>query len=116
MRIEELKLYQLAMEIAEEIWEIVKTWDHFAKDTIGKQLVRSADGIASNISEGFGRYHYKESKLFYYYARGSLYETRTWITKACNRGLLQSERFLILKDKLAHTNALLNNYIKTVGP
>ena len=51
-------------------------------DTIGKQLVRSADSIAANISEGFGRYHFKDSKRFYYISRGSLFETKTWLEKS----------------------------------
>lgn len=48
------------MEIGEKVWKIVNAWDYFAKDTIGKQLIRSTDSIAANISEGFGRYHYKD--------------------------------------------------------
>jgi four helix bundle protein len=34
-------------------------WDYFLKDTIGKQLVKAADSVAANLSEGFGRYHFK---------------------------------------------------------
>lgn len=60
MKLEELEIYQLLMEIGEKVWEIVNAWNYFAKDTIGKQLIRSTDSIAANISEGFGRYHYKD--------------------------------------------------------
>ncbi|MCG2676543.1 four helix bundle protein [bacterium] len=81
MNLEDLKVYQLAMALGEKIWEIVIQWNYFAKDSIGKQLVRSADSVAANLSEGFGRFSYKENKQFCYYARGSLYETRTWLTK-----------------------------------
>lgn len=77
MKLEELEIYQLSMEIGEKVWEIVNAWDYFAEDTIGKQLIRSTDSIAANISEGFGRYHYKDSKRFYYISRGSLFETKT---------------------------------------
>ncbi len=82
MDIEELKVYQLSMNIAEDVWHIVIGWNYFEKDTVGKQLVRAVDSIAANLSEGFGRYHYKEAKHFSYYSRGSLYETKTWLTKA----------------------------------
>ena len=30
---------------------IVKGWDYFFKDTVGKQLVRSADSVGANIDE-----------------------------------------------------------------
>jgi four helix bundle protein len=71
MKLEELQVYQLSMEIGEKIWS------YFEKDTIGKQLVRAADSVAANLSEGFGRFHFKEAKNFSYYSRGSLYETKT---------------------------------------
>ena len=57
MKLEELQVYQLSMMMGEEIWEIAMKWDFFARDTIGKQLIRSIDSIAANLSEGFGRYH-----------------------------------------------------------
>ncbi len=63
--------------MGEEVWSIVMTWDHFQKDTLGKQLVRSTDSIAVNLNEGLGRYDYKESKNFGYYSRVSLFETKT---------------------------------------
>ena len=45
---ENLRIYLLAEEIADHIWEIVFKWAYFAKDTIGKQLVNSADSIGAN--------------------------------------------------------------------
>lgn len=38
-RVEDLEVYILAEDFANEIWKIVMTWDFFAKDTIGKQIV-----------------------------------------------------------------------------
>jgi hypothetical protein len=29
----------------------------------GKQLVKAADSVAANLSEGFGRYHYRRIKI-----------------------------------------------------
>ncbi|HSR17509.1 MAG TPA: four helix bundle protein, partial [Ignavibacteriaceae bacterium] len=78
MKLEELQVYQLSMDIAERIWNIVISWNYFEKDTVGKQLVKAIDSVSSNLSEGFGRYFYKENKQFCYYSRGSLFETKTW--------------------------------------
>jgi hypothetical protein len=36
---EKLQVYQLSEKLADNIWEIVVTWDSFAKDTVGKQIV-----------------------------------------------------------------------------
>ncbi len=80
MEIEDLKIYSMSLDLSNRIWKDVRSWDYFSKNTIGKQLVRAADSIAANISEGFGRFHFKEEKQFLYYARGSLSETKTFIT------------------------------------
>jgi four helix bundle protein len=95
--------------------DIVEKWNFFEKDTLGKQLTRSADSIAFNISEGYGRFHYAENKHFCYYSRGSAYETATAITKAKNRKLLSEEEYVNLKDKLSFYYKLINPYINSIG-
>ncbi len=115
MKLEELQVYSLSMEISEKIWNIVIKWSFFEKDTIGKQLVRAADSVAANISEGFGRFHYKEAKHFSYYSRGSLFETKTWLTKAYNRKLINHEQFEYFINEINILGVKLNNYINSIG-
>jgi four helix bundle protein len=105
----------MAMEIGENIWGIVVDWNYFEKDTIGKQLVRSIDSVAANLSEGYGRFHYQESKHFVYYSRGSLYESKTWITKAHNRNLINQETFEQITNSMEILGKMLNKYIKSIG-
>ncbi len=115
MRLEDLEIFQLSMKVGEKIWSIVDKWKFFEKDTIGKQLVKAADSIAANISEGFGRFHFKESKQFNYYARGSLFETKTWLTKAHRRNLMSENTFKQLIKDVDIIGVKLNNYIKSIG-
>lgn len=115
MRLEDLVVYQLAMEIGDEVFAIVDQWDSFYKWTTGKQLMEAADSIASNISEGYGRYFYKENKQFQYYSRGSQGETRTWLQKARNRNLIDEETHLHLLSKMDELGKRNNNYIKSIG-
>lgn len=115
MKLEEFRVYQLSMELGEEVWKIVIKWDYFAKDTIGKQLVWSIDSVAANLSEGYGRYHFKEAKNFSYYSRGSLYESKTWLTKAKNRHLLEEDIFNNMMLTIDDIGVKLNNYIKSIG-
>jgi len=115
MRLEELRVYALSMEMGEKVWNIVVGWNYFEKDTVGKQLVRAVDSVAANLSEGFGRYHFKETINFGYYSRGSLYETRTWLTKAHNRRLVTDEVFREFMTEIDNIGVKLNNYIKSIG-
>jgi four helix bundle protein len=115
LKLEELQTYQLAMEMADKIWDIVIKWDYFAKDTVGKQLVKAADSIAANLSEGYGRFYYKENKQFCYYSRGSLYETKTWLTKGHNRNLITDDDFASFQKEINTIAIKLNNYINSIG-
>jgi four helix bundle protein len=110
--LEDLEIYQLAIEVGEYVWRIVDKWEFFSKKTVGCQFVEAADSIAANIAEGYGRYFYKDRKQFCYYSRGSLMETKTWATKACNRKLISENEYGELTEKLKILHFKLNTYIK----
>jgi four helix bundle protein len=57
-RLEDLEIYNISMEIGDEVWKIVANWNYFARDTIGKQWTRAIDSVSANISEGYGRFSY----------------------------------------------------------
>jgi len=115
LTLEEIQTYQLAMDLGERVWNIVIAWGYFEKDTVGKQLVKAADSVAANISEGYGRFFYKENKQFCYYGRGSLFETKTWLTKAHNRKLITDEEFVSFQKDINTIAIKLNNYINSIG-
>lgn len=112
MKLEELNVYTLAMEIGNQCWTIVNNWSYFEKDTTGKQLVKAADSIAANISEGYGRFHANQRRYFNFIARGSLFETKTWLDKAFHRGLISVESHNLLKAEINELCLMLNSYIK----
>ena len=60
---ENLRIYKLSEELADEIWTIVIRWDAFAKDTVGRQIVRSADSVGANIAEGTGRHNFRDNNV-----------------------------------------------------
>ena len=109
---EKLEIYQLAEKLADEIWFIVGKWQYFEKDTVGKQMVRSADSIGANIAEGNGRYNYKDNQRFIRIARGSLNETRHWLRRAYIRNLLTQEEIDKLKPMIENLTLKLNGYLR----
>ncbi len=112
---ENLRVYQLAEALADEIWKIVVKWDHLAKNTVGQQIVRSADGIGSCIAEGSGRGTAQDNRRFIGIARGSLYETKHWLRRAFKRNLLTSPQIEKLKDIIEDLTPALNGYWRSVS-
>jgi four helix bundle protein len=85
---EKLQVYQLSEKLADGIWKVVQDWNSFAKDKVGKQIVRAADGVGANIAEGSGRGSLVDNRRFVRMDRGSLYETIHWLRRAYIRRLL----------------------------
>ena len=114
-KFQDLQVYRLAEKLADEIWKIVNNWQFLAQDTVGKQIIRSADSIGANIAEGLGRGSFADNRRFVRIARGSLNETQHWLRRAYNRNLLTSEQvktLIIIIDELAPK---LNSYLKSIG-
>ncbi len=107
-RLEDLEIYVLASAIGDSIWGICTNWGFFAKTTVGIQLSRAADSVAANIAEGFGRFYYKENIRFFYLARGSLEETKNWLTRAKSRSLISDAQFRDLWERINLLGRKLN--------
>jgi four helix bundle protein len=112
---ETLKVYQLAEKLADEIWVIVIKWDYLAKNTVGQQIVKSADGIGSCIAEGSGRGTAQDNRRFIGIARGSLYETKHWLRRAFKRKLLTDAQTNKLKGIVDDLTPALNGYWRSVS-
>jgi four helix bundle protein len=111
----ELRIYRLAVEIAELVWQEVMTWDSFAKWTLGKQLVDAADGIAATMMEGYYRFSPAEQRKFFQYAFSSAKETALDWWRAKQRNLISSEgRYKEVQKKLDDLLPQTMNYIHAV--
>ncbi len=112
---ENLRVYQLAEELADRIWDMVIAWEYFAKDTVGKQIVKAADSIGANIAEGDGRGSYQDNRRFVRIARGSVNETRHWLRRAYQRGLLTDEQVAQLRPILDELSPKRNAFLNSIG-
>lgn len=112
---ENLRVYQLSETLADKIWDVCLGWNNFAKDTVGKQMVRSADSIGANIAEGEGRGSFQENRRFIRISRGSLQETQHWLRRAFKRNLLTDEQIKELKPLINELAPTLNAYLSSIG-
>ena len=89
--------------------------DNLAKNTIGRQLINSADSIGANIAEGTGRGSFADNRRFAKIARGSLFEVKHWLRRAYKRNLLTSQEIETLQELIEELTPKLSAYIRSIG-
>jgi four helix bundle protein len=114
LKFEDLRVFKAAETLSDKLWDIVIDWETFAKLTVGKQLVRSADSIGANIAEGTGRGTAKDNQRFVRMARGSLNEAKYWLRRASNRNLNEPEEADKLNRMMEEIGPSLNAYLKSL--
>lgn len=115
LRFEDLRVFKLAEHLADDVWNIVRTWNYFEKDTVGKQIVKAADSIGANIAEGSGRGLPNDNKRFVRIARGSLNETKYWLRRARKKGLIEKAQDTNLTKMIEELAPSLNAYLTSIG-
>jgi four helix bundle protein len=107
-----LDVWKEARLLVTEIYTISKNFPKDEQFGLTIQLRRCAISIPSNIAEGCGRNHKKDSIQFFYIARGSLYEAETQLYISFDLNyLLESDLNKIL-IKLETVRKLLNGLIR----
>ena len=97
---EKLKIWQKAMEIATEVYEISLLLPKDEKYNLIHQIKKCAVSIPSNIAEGAGRPHNKEFIQFLGIANGSTFELITQLILAKRLNLIDQEQVQKIIDKL----------------
>jgi four helix bundle protein len=109
----DLDVYKLSEQLSDLIWFAYDNWSKKTQLTIGLQIVDASDSIAANISEGYGRYTKPDRRKFYFYARGSFEETKTWLRKLYRRKIIskkEMDEYAVLINELGpKLNGLINS-------
>ena len=112
VKLNDVHAYKIAFHLSNYVWDIVREWNNFAKDTVGKQFVRAIDSISANLAEGFGRYSKKAKIQFYHYSFGSIKESFDWNEKSKQRNLLTAEEYKYIFEQLNLLPKEVNTLIK----
>ncbi|PKN70075.1 MAG: four helix bundle protein [Deltaproteobacteria bacterium HGW-Deltaproteobacteria-12] len=111
----DLDVWRLAMEIVGDIYKFTKAFPKEEVYGLISQMRRAAVSIASNIAEGFNRYHNKEYKQFLYIALGSCAELETQIEVSLLLGYITQDLRDKTIEKLDHESRMLKNLIKRLS-
>ena len=112
--VEKLKVYQKAMNVAEEISGFA---DKFSRNNfyLADQLNRASLSISCNIAEGNGRHHKKERKQFFRIARASAHECIPLLEMCLRKNLIDSETHGRLMQNLEEISKMLSGLIRGLG-
>jgi four helix bundle protein len=111
-----LVLWQKSQELAAAVVALVATLPrNRAADTIGAQVLRSAGSIPANIAEGYGRYSQAAYRNHLSIARGSVFETHSWIDLLHRSGFIDEAQRSKLVEECQSIGKLLTLRMKSLS-
>lgn len=111
----ELKVWQVAMELAEQCYLVTREFPKEELFGLTSQIRRAAGSIPANIAEGQGRRSTKEFLHHLSIARGSLMEVETHLLLSRRVGMLNPEaleRLLRTADEIGRMLSGLQSALK----
>ena len=108
----DLKVYQLANQLALDIFEITKRFPGEEKYSLTDQIRRSSRSIPANLAEAWKKRRYEKafvSKLVDCASEAG--ETEVWLNFAKDFGYLREDRYRELIDKYDEINRMLYGMI-----
>jgi len=112
-RFEDLIAWQEARKLVNLIYDITQN-DNFRDFGLANQIQKAAVSVMANISEGFGRYSFKESRQFFTMARGSIAEVQSHLYVILDRNMISKDQFQDMYEQTIKANKLINGLIRNV--
>jgi four helix bundle protein len=113
-RFQDLKIWQLAIEIANELFDVSDNLEQKRLYRFAEQLRGSGMSMSNNIAEGSGSNSKKEFRQFLNIARRSTFENANILILLEMRSLIAKEFSEKLLDKLDHLCRQITNFQKTL--
>lgn len=111
---EKLKIWQKAMDIAVEVYEVSLLLPSDEKFNLVHQIKKCAVSIPSNIAEGSGRNHNKEFIQFLGIANGSTFELITQLILDRKLQLIKDETIQPIINQLVEVSNMNFSFQKTL--
>lgn len=107
-----LIVYQKAMDLADEVYKLVKQYPDHEKYAMTSQITRATTSISVNIAEGAGQLFIKKQFSFMNNALGSANEVICWLEHANRRGYISKEQEVRLEGETQKVVRILLGYMK----
>jgi len=107
----DLDVWQQARVLVKIIYQLTRSFPKDEQFGLISQLRRAVISVPSNIAEGCGRNHFKDSTQFFFIARGSLYEVETQLIVSSDLGFLPEQEMDTALSQVIRCKKLLNGFI-----
>jgi four helix bundle protein len=104
----------LAHKLSLDVVELIKSFPRDERYDLAGQMRRSVRSIPSDISEGFGRYHFNDKLTFYERCRASLGELRNHFQEALGNKYIDQYCYKRFFKKIDEIGYLLNRMMNGV--
>ena len=95
---ERLKVYQLALDFIDEIFEIYKKLSREHKYSLGNNLIRAGLSVANNLAEGSGKISKKEKSRYYGISSDSTRECISVFNVLKRQKLIEDVKYIELRN------------------
>jgi four helix bundle protein len=107
----DLDVWKQSRQLVKFIYQLSKAFPKEEQFGLINHLRRAAISVPSNIAEGTGRNHKKDSIQFFFIARGSLYEIETQLIIACDLEFISEDQLREILIQVTRCKKLLNGFI-----
>jgi four helix bundle protein len=108
----DLDVWKQAREIASHVYELTASFPKSEQFGIISQMRRCVVSVPSNIAEGCGRQHDKETIHFLSISRGSLYELETQLYISKDLTFITENQLKVSLEKIESVGKLINGLIR----
>jgi four helix bundle protein len=110
---EDLKCWQSAYFLKNRIRnEVLILIPEKEKYELKSQLLRAARSATANIAEGWGRFHFLDSRKFFFNSRGSLGEILDHLIEAKDCNYISHDLYRSIQEDFFTSLKILNGYIR----
>jgi len=107
-----LRVYQLAYELAMEIYHVTKSFPAEEKYSLTDQIRRSSRSVAANIAEGYRKRQYQMFVNKLADSDGEAAETQSWLDFSLDCGYISREIHDSLYRRYESVGGMLGNMIQ----
>lgn len=107
----DLDVWQQTRLLVKSVYELSRKFPKEEQFGLTNQARRAAVSVTSNIAEGCGRNHFKDSTQFFFIARASLYELETQLIVAGDLEYISDEEVEEIINHITRCKKLLNGFI-----